>query len=484
MVVISAACISAPVAAQARVCDPQDTLEDCFNKYYGGKVQATGTIQAAVEAKPTGVQATETDVESSVRNFLPRLQAALLNPGLTTDRQALNLKLNGRLDEFGIIDLRGPAAQFEFTVNEPKLYGPLVDSIPQERREASRQRLEKTLEDLDDFTLALSLNKENRVFGRHSPPHAADIAELFGAIVDPVDRSVDAIDPTSVYDAAREHIDPSVRSDPACNPKLDQELPDVSPPLIPLRCIERTYQDSVFAAFNSLAVKARGSAEARANRLTYFGFDQLPDLLNNQPQFTGTLSFRTRDDIAGPSELNATLRIEGGISNLNRLRQYCSRLRPSGTARDESSVYTPECLYGYLNHPRRIRPAVGARGWASLSFGQRLPYRASISEDTVSLRLGRRWTSSAAAGYGRYFGIGEDGKQQVRVDVNGRYERSWGDDHEERITGTVTYTQRFTDQAAAVLGVTFVNKPEFLGEVGKKARANLGITYKILPNSR
>ncbi len=469
-------------AQEPSPCEPNDTLEDCWNKILTGLPGVQAEIKSELQAKPTGPDVPDATGGSSIRDFLPRIAAALLNPGLTSDRQALSLKTNVHLDEYGLVDLGGPAAQLAVTVNEPKLFPALIDSISEGRREDARTRLQRSLDDLDDFTIGFSLNVISEKHGRNFRPHAAEISQLFSLILERAgDQPLLIGSAVAIMDSAATRINPALETDAACRPTGPDGV-SIAVDEILIRCIDAGYLERVYSKFSELAERSAAAEAQRSQLLKYWGFDQIADLLNNQPQVNGGIEYRSRDDIAGPSEWMATVRREWGFSNLNRLRTYCNRLsRAQGqvSQRQQTAAFSPECLYSYL---RDRRPSQGERAWMSISAGLRPSYKITLPDDTVALNLPRKWNVAPAAGYGRYLWINDAGKQQGRFDASVKGEIGIEDEvRQDRVVLSLNYTQRVTDQMSGIIGLIWANKPEFVGEVTRKARANIGLTYKLAP---
>ena len=459
-----------PQAGRAQECAGTLTVGQCFSQLVDGDskteeppaaARATQREVAQQTAKATtGPQLAGGDVSTAVRDFLPRLAAALVTPGLAEDGEALSLKLNQRL--------AGLSMQLGLEVRRPELYPALLQSIPEAVREDAQSRLEKRLEDYQDFTVGVAFNAEDLHFGRSYRPHLRELSEVVGELAPPLSSgdaaAVDAL--TELFaDISSKWFAPGKAGTPGCNSAG-------SPTNWRLDCFPAEVQAAVTETLRSGADALAEQRVRRRAALNAVQFNLLPQLLNNQPQLNGTVSYRYRDDLAGPDEITGTFRYEKGFRNLNWLRATC------GGAIDAA------CFRNTLAAPRLPdQLARGQRLWGQVDFSYQTEYDIVIPRDSVNLDQDRAMQLRGSLGYGQYFGRLSEGTRRPRVDLDLSYAyQVEGSVRNDRAVAKVAYTHPVSDQFAAVLGLAWANKPEYLGDDARRFGAALGVTYKLVKN--
>lgn len=124
----------------------------------------------------------------------------------------------------------------------------------------------------------------------------------------------------------------------------------------------------------------------------------------------------------------------------------------------------------------------GDRIWAALDVAHQAAYEAPfLASDSADLVLPDSWSINASGGYGFYLGVGTEGPQPFRVDLAfaGLWQQSGSVRPAQRYTLNATLTHRLSDQASALAGIIWANKPEFLGEDVRAVRGTLGFRYKL-----
>lgn len=105
----------------------------------------------------------------------------------------------------------------------------------------------------------------------------------------------------------------------------------------------------------------------------------------------------------------------------------------------------------------------------------------ALASDSAAVVRAKSVLVEPAVGYGRYL---LTGASELRMDAEVRYRYSNNESiMENRWVAAVTLTQRITGQSSTILTLKWANKPEYLGAVDKKLRANIGLSYK-LPGSQ
>jgi hypothetical protein len=447
---------AAPVAGQqpAQDCDLAITVEQCYQRGRGVDV-GERTVRATTAPQTVGDEAA-----TSIRDFLPRIGAALLTPGLPEDYGALALKLNQRT--------AGITWQLGAQLNQPALYPPILDAIPEARRSEAQTRLEDRLREQDDFSLSLAITPENTSFGRSFRPHRGEVSalvsEIIGPLSGPMMAAADELGRLLVAPLA-----PEARGNPRCVPPGGRGRESIA-----LECFEPASREALVRAALSYG-QAVTERETRSQRLLAESRIQaISTLLGNQPQLVFNLSGRIRNDLAGPDQVTASFRGEYGFRNLNWLRRQCGRS-------DRTVTIDAACLQNVLDR-RGTREAMGQARRIFLTADASLvtQHDLLLPQDTVHIASEQSWEVKGTAGYGQYFGNLAAGPVRPRIDLDLSYafqgERSL---KEERLVARVIYTLPVTEQLSGAFGAVWANKPEYRGEVRRALSATLGLTYKF-----
>ncbi|HEU0076798.1 MAG TPA: hypothetical protein VFQ76_04060 [Longimicrobiaceae bacterium] len=487
---------AAPLRAQEVVsCAPAETVQGCYARYRptGGVPaapgDAAGPAEAAVagdvarrlQAKPTGNDLSADGPLTAIRDFLPRLGAAVLAPTAGEDPSSLGFKANLPLND-GVLFDWGMTAQLAALVHEAQPFTVLVDAIPLSLRAAARERLQAGLEPYDDLSLTGALNLENRVFGRGMRQHRDAIGAVVRAVLDPGGTGMSPVDDANLLFATEQaQLGAEVLADSqgllvaasrARQPECMLGKPGGPRDAGEMRadCFTPAGVARIEASIARTAAAAARDLRDAERRVRASGILRLAQLMNNQPQLNGTAEYRVRRDVAGPDEWTGTARFEMGFANMNGLRRHCG----AGGVR-------PACLRSYVED-RAVRGSLarGDRAWAQLDFTGRRRWSVRIPEDSVDVALGAASSVAVSGGYGAYFGNPDDADDRDRLDLQVKYELTRDDPvRQDRFVSTLFYTRRLSDQSSALLGVTFANRPEFLGEVDRNLGAHLGLTYKL-----
>ena len=453
LLLAGAACVLAsPLEAQDGTCEPTMTIESCYRSLLGE--EDGGEVSERAAKAPTGPQTVAGDAETSIRDFLPRLGVALLVPGLEGDDQALAVKFNEGWTGLG--------AQLGVQLNRPELFGALLDSIPQPRRDAVRTRLEDDLDDQDDVSFSFALNLETRRWGRRFTPHGEEVRSLVAAFIPGIDAEIAdalaALGPRLVTVV----MAPGRAAAPECRVADRSERQ--------LDCYEAKDASELAAGLRALAEPVARRLAANRVLLAESGLEALATLLGNQPQLNVSASYNYRADAVGPDEGTLSFRWEHGFRNLNWLRGRCG------------GALTATCFQSTMGSPdMRDALARAQRAYLQLDASYVADYDASFPEELVRIVTDRSLEVKLDVGYGQYFGKLSDGPRRSRIDFGfGGVLTEQGDLRNDRLIGKLTYTLPVSDQFSAVLGGIWANKPEFVGDVDRKLSANLGVAYKLV----
>jgi hypothetical protein len=499
LALLVALAVSATATAQTPVVCPRDrTVAQCRQLFrHSAGVQATSAtvpdssklaagVEQRLNAKAVGLDLPSSDSRSAIRDFLPKFAAAFLQPVTGGDPGDLGVNANLPLND-GTLFTLGFTGQVGLVVHKADISSVVLDSIPATLRSAVEPRLRERLEFFDDVSLSGSGNLENRIFGRSMQPHRGEIEGLATEILHPGGNRLDAYDEAGVkFDAFLHSLDARLRdgditavrpeqvSNPNCRVRSAVGAPGKpSSGDVRLDCLTDAMQDSVeqWISFETTAT-ARWIAGV-TQRVRSSGFLHVAQLLNNQPQVNGTLEYRSRAAVVGANAWTGRVRWESGFANLNGYRRFCAS-RPE--------LKPADCLQRYTTD-RRVAGSLARadRVWAQFDWTRRNAWHVSQPGDSLRLRLNAASTYAVSAGYGGYVSNAADDENRDRLDVQGKFDIARGDPvrRRNRFVASADYTRHLADRSTAVLGFTYANRPEFLGDVDHRLRANLGVTYKI-----
>jgi hypothetical protein len=483
LVALFATSTAGGLGAQQVTCDDEDTFDECNTKVASriesasprgaeGTEESLRAAAAEVAGKTSGTTALGPGLGSTINDFLPAIAGALGFTPTTTENGAAAFESNLHIP-FGASLQK---TRLQVVLNEAEVYEPVRGALPEETREERTAALARQLGDFDDVNLSIAWNYENQSFGRTFEQHRQLHAQLLTLESDAFHRQPGVnqaklrlrAETDDAYRALRESItaDSLVSGDGCIFVALRVAQ-------LPLRCFKpsvRARLDEVI----SRSMRATVAVEEEFDdQLARTGFYDLPDLVNNQPQFTAQATVNVRQELAGPNELTGSLRYETGFTNLNGLRRAC---QPRGMA------ITLDCLQKYARDPgRQASLKRGDRLFVALSYTRRSDYDFELAEDGIAMQLAGTWSFTGEAGLGRYVAFNRDGEQVGRVDLSALYIHHHDDpNRENRFVGSATYTQRINAALSLAAGVSYADKPDFLNEVQRKVTANFGLRYRLI----
>ncbi len=455
--------MGAPMTAstQGVACDLSKSASVCLSANSPGAREAaklaaeragTQALTEATAAKPTGNAAAVSGSESAIKDFLPRFATALAIPGLSSLPKALGFSFNTPAND---PVWRLPfALKVEGVANEPMLSEALANAIPLTLRPTVKDSVTKTLAEFGDLKFTLALNAENARWGRSIVSNKDTIDAIIGEMFAP--DLAKLVDVQGVL--ASDEIDNLQPINAACG--------DGPRPLMALNCFNEVDRQKLVDAVMGVSQVFNDFSELARKKLRTSHLDRLSDLINAQRQFSVSSQARVRDRLVGINEQQLAVRFEWSPVSLNSARDYCH-----GTL-----AYS--CLRQYLGQDGIMRALdAGHRFWFTADLSNVSAYNFALAADSARVVRPRSLAMEPAIGYGSYLGIID---QKVRVDVELRYRRSDNQSvREDRVTSSVALTQKVNDQSNAVLTIRWANKPDFLGDVDRAWRANLGYSYKI-----
>lgn len=461
------ALISASYSLSAQnPCDPASTFGVCVASYQTrppapnqARDAEKAKAKATVEKRSTGGDGPGVGAGTTIANYLPRLAAAVAAPGLSGDTAALGLSLNVPLND-GVLFNTGVRLQIGMVAHKPEIFSQLADSIPEAKREAIVKKFRGGLNDLDDAELTGTLSLDNGYFGRSFDGYDAMLNAFASDITGTLDAAVAAAvnaETNALNNLAR---DPAQAANAACRvPSLDDR---------PLSCYTEATRTPYLQAVKAASSARQALTDQSKVAFHATGFDRIADLVDNQPQLSIAVFTRNRRDLVGPSQFGGQLKLEWGFANLNRLTSYCGGVASAG------------CLSTFMNNSAVASSLErGDRVSLSVDFKSQ-PAFSVVKKDTVTVSLTPSWSLTPSLAYGFYVGKKADGADKGRFDL--QVQHVWQLKESQRAdqtTAKLTLTQPVSDQSSLLFGLSWANKPEYLGAAEVKIRANVGLTYHL-----
>jgi len=418
-------------------------------------------------------------VNGSIADFLPLFQFAIDSVSTSDDKKSVTVKFNPiRSGIYGSLQVKA-------TATEPEPYDALLNEIAEEQRAGQADAIRSQVDDLSDLTItavygyerdpppAASLEDLGRLWGRNYGRYERVVgAFLLGwteAVVNDLDAQEDAADDRlSDFDVRLSEGAATLGLNP------DMDLDDLT--------IGQAQQilASEFDSFMALVEPDVRRMAEDAKKLEGLGL--LPFLVDNQPQFTVTASYRDRDDLIGRDVWTGTLALEVGRYNFNTLLR---RFREKQGARELNPA---AATFGEMvANEERIRS--GEKFTLSATYVRHDDYSrdytfGELEENTVSLNL-----DESEEFCGKLEWIRNATWQPIRIDGEEVYprvvlsvERVWasGDEmRQDRWVGNVTYNIPLQGGISVPLSLVYANHAEFLGEPDEQFSAHFGFNFKF-----
>ncbi|MGZ5443444.1 MAG: hypothetical protein ACXW5U_20780 [Thermoanaerobaculia bacterium] len=302
----------------------------------------------------------------------------------------------------------------------PELGGDLEQRLA--NNAAAMTAVKDTLSEFDDVTVSGSLDRSSRGMGRRMTPHRDDYVKLLDA------RFRTKKERLSLNDA-----------------------------------------DDVRSAADALIGEFAG---------------QFALLLSNQPQLYGSVIYRARKSVAGPTERAARVTYEMGGHNLNRFyREHADCLSPADAVVDDCA----EKLAAFAGAPENDP---GHRLAISAEYRTSDAFRVTLPDYTVDFKASSAHSLVYSLAYGR-----KNVMKKGRLDVAVHYEDTTVSEVtdlipteavvesrkavRDRLVASATYTYKVNDQMAVPLSLVYANHSEHLGDVDRRLNAHIGITFKM-----
>jgi hypothetical protein len=442
--------LAVPAFGQEDLCLESDgTYINCFIRIK--KAQGPPSIAEAAVADDVAERVTPAEspeAASGLRNFLPTFLSSLGLGDLSEDDGTLTFTFNPEL-------LQGENYQLSLqtVLRESALFEPLVQAIPDTIREERQESLSKQLDqDFGDVEANLSWALQNERFGRDFRDHRTVVGSIYAGFFE-----------TNETQARRELANVLANLPPGVSLEGNIAATRAAQPEE-----SRTVEMALANAARESGSQQLALAEATVNS----GFFRLADLINNQKQLYFTAAYRSRDDLVGQDEWFVKGTFEYTYHNLSRLKKTCGA-RPNLT-----------CAQDYLTNREKVLQ-YSPRFTLIAEFGRTSDFDFSLPEDGFAFHLDEVEKRIVTLTYGQYLSLDKEGNQDMRLDVESKYEDVTGDPlRNERFVSTATITQKLPMNMAASVTLVYSDKPEYRGLVDEELSARAGLRFKIDPDNQ
>ncbi len=458
------------VHGQTLPCNPEEseecTLTETFNFYRKfpvnvSLVQKTVRDEVVRTNRPTSAPDTFAgQLHNSYQDYLNLLSFAIKDVQESEDGKGLVVRFNPLRE-------RGHLIGITLTASEPQIAESISNAIPESMRSSTIAALSEQLGDVDDLTWSASYSwstprcraewqddDDTRCFGR-SPKTYRDIVSLLLMNPEPIG-----------VDEELEIAEEIQRLFPGPGSKAARRLSELT-------------QDDRVKVIAAAKRLARIEEQTRERALAFYRskhLDIVPTLIDNQPQVSGTATYRTRGDLGGPESVSASVELHFGRNNINSLRRSCSGRRTNLaaclqnqlTAYAEGGLLTDKIVVtaSYRRANEYDVPQIIVRGAPLAGF---TPVAAPRSTELNVKVQGGRLLGTEMTGEPLRADLSLEG---VRV-LEGR------DRTQNRWIGTVTLSIPLGEDITIPVSLRYANKPEFLADAGRRINAHLGISYRL-----
>lgn len=451
--------------AEARAqCDPVNAILNCtVNELQRGLGDLRRTAMATVadEKVVNTNRATPAPdpfaarLHASYQDFLVPLSFAINSVEETKDGRALILRFN---------PFREPplVGGFTLTASKPELDERVTAAIPEGGRDTEVKRLQDKIDDLGDLTFSGSVAAETveciegskRCWGRN-PRTYRNILGKVAADLFPTEQAAGT--------RANEAFTKIGALVTAAKATFDTKLSE----------IQAEQRQQIIEAVQKLVEADLADRDAYLKALGDRGLEYLATLIDNQPQFSLTGSWRDRDDVTGPKEAAATLELQFGRHNLNSVKRGngCSSglskcvanslLAIQAGKQDITDKFVLSASYKQTERFELTADDVAVPGFTAINSPR-------STELSAKLQWGQRLRQRVADQHAR-FDINAEG---FRMTANGiRTKNDW--------MGTATLTVPVASNISIPISLKYGNRPDLVTDVRRHWGAHLGISYRL-----
>jgi hypothetical protein len=451
-----------PLLAQDEVrCALADTPSDCFHRFVPKLVAVAQTAQTAEAKKEVttanaGLTSLVSPNGSAVIDFLSRLTGSMQMSSLSANGQTLTFDWNPPLNATQPFKLQA-------VLNDPKVSTSVTTALASNA--AAVTALNDEMTNTDDITVSGSYSMVNESYGRSIEPHRT----LFQSLMTTVVSNTAAVDDAMFVALQNAGITMATFGTKFQNMSGDDAAK------------QRTL--------------AAVEAASRGGKLTLDAASALTGafakLLNNQPQVYVSAMYHDRTPVAGPNEWIAKATYEYGFKNLNTFRKsYAAQCDPLLMTDDLKKQSCVDLLEKYAGDTKA--PDAGSDpGRVAFSVEYRGADANNVKIPQYSLDLATKAGHSLVGSltYGRVMMARED-RKSGRIDVAMSYEDisnaaaipsiiTPSADIKDRWVGSITYTQKMSDNMSFPISLVYANHSSYLPGVDRKLNAHFGLQYKM-----
>jgi len=466
----------------AAQCDPDLTPEQCtireaYDFYWMQAAQSAGLMTtaqagAAVEKEVENAnRATEppdpfaAQLHNTYQDFLNVLSFAINKVDQSEDGQALTVRFN----PFGSgSDVFGGTV----TARRPVIPALVKNAIAVGERDALVPQVEEQLDDLDDLTISGSWARQTtdcdvmrpeteRCWGRDPAAYRNLLSHALAGVLA---NSAGEI-PFQLRDDIVNLIDPAVLNAAGGNAFALNVARDTKD------------RGAAVLAIKRLAEAGVRLAVANKRMFTKLGVGDVAALIDNQPQFTSSLTRHHTGRYGGPSSTSASFELQFGNGNINAIRSKCAQgdlltrsqcLQSETEARLQNGISTMKWVFtgSFIYNDR----------YTLDDLGDGVP-----TEGFTPIEQGSSRAVTLKAQAGGQFKQGSINGKRIRADASLEFERLTGDVEEakNRLVGIGTITVPLGDNMSIPISVTWANKEKYLGDQTDILGAHVGISYRL-----
>ena len=464
-------------AASLAQCDEsqllQGTLRDAYNCFFDSSREET--VEDTV--KDANVPTTAPDpfagrIHASYQDFLNLLSFAVNKVEESEDGQALIVRFNPLRS--GQHLLGGT-----LTIAKPSLSMDLVNDIPASARPAVTAELDKQLEDTDDLTWAVSYSLQSSECGSER-----------------IARSICWGRTPRIYRQALSKvlIEVDRQSGESGDPIRQQLFTDIvrtlglSGDLFSLSFTEVPAGQRQIV-LDKLREAAARDADETTRRTAFFresGIGNLATLVDNQPQFALTGTYRDLGLLSGGDETAASLELQFGRTNLNTVFKDCQggasciagKLRGFNESPEGAALPTDKFVLTASYKRRDQFQVTDLELPAGLVEFDGLDVKKN-SELKVRLQWGRQIQGNLRGLSGQQTPGTSPKKARWDLALNGERNTEGTIRTKNRWVASWTLSLPFSEQVQFPLTVTWANKPEFLTDQRKRYGVHFGLSYRL-----
>lgn len=438
--------------------------------------EMTKTTMTTAALSPTGVDTSGVNLGTTARKLTNLVDLAALLADSDEDG-VLTFDLNFLLP---FQQAKDNNFQLQAVVNtEPEVWKPLEMALPEDQRTMLSEQLGQSVGDFDDLKLELTYRPVGPRIGRGFKQYRDRFSSLFRELEqtasDTVSTQAITALPTLIMGLTAD-----VQGLTVTQNTTFAEIPSQQ---------RDTFRTTLIAS----AKEVGAYQDVLRKGVKHYQLNQFAALVNNQPEFQGSLRVAVRDNVTGPDETTLRVNYEYGFVNLNRFfggkwRQPLGAPCLDSTSADSrrsalDGGKAQDCLsafLAYVGDPKRKQQLErGDRVSVSLEYTDIDSLEVPLPDGLDPIMLPSAEKLKISAGYGRLLEVDDSGMPLSRIDFMASYEDISDDpSRQDRALASLTYTRQIGGLAVP-LGVVWASKAEFLPEVDEQISAHLGIRFSL-----